>query len=78
MTNRSDMALMVVAWHVVPPWPPTPLALDHGLQYVRIGDGMAILNRHDLNMVASLRAHDLKLTPIELFRRAPTNLTTTS
>ena len=73
MANRSDMALMVVAWHLVPPWPPTPLALDHGLQRVRIGDGMAIHHPHDLNMATYiLRAHDLKLTPIEAFRHAPT------
>ena len=26
--------------HLVPPWPPTPLALYHELQYVRIGVGM--------------------------------------
>ena len=72
MANRSDMALMVVAWHVVPPWPPTPLALDHEIQQVRIGDGMAIHHPHDLNMAASPRAHDLKLTPIEPFRHVST------
>ena len=45
MANRSDMALMVVAWHLVPPWPPTPLALDHGLQSVRMVDGMVPFTR---------------------------------
>ena len=43
-----DPTDMVVTWHLVPPWPPTPLALDHELQNVRIGDGMAIHHPHDL------------------------------
>ena len=63
---------MVVAWHLVPPWPPTPLALDHGFQNVRIGDGMGIHHPHHLNMAASLREHNLKLTPIESFRHVAT------
>ena len=56
------MALVVVAWHLVPPQPPTPLALDHGLQWVRM-----FFSLSTCAYVTSPPPHDLPSIMVALF-----------